>query len=585
MKKSYSIISTAAFCVIIMVCLSALAEDIDEPQQSTTGPEPPAEVLARDAARQLMPEAEPGGAVQVVISGVPDYLWRHGCGPTAVGMVVGYYDSRGYSDLITGDASTQTAAVNQSIASGGDLYNPNPPGSEEHYEDYATPEDYYPTILADDYIGKRSPHIDNCIADYMDTSKSTRDNYYGWSWSSDVAPSFTDYVNQQNSSYGPTVTEYRWSNGTLTWNVLKGEIDSNRPMVFLVDTDGDNSTDHFVTVVGYNDGTPLKYGCYDTWSPQGVRWETFRGMATGAPWGISRGWSFQLAINAPASIDYPTSSATGEYTVSWSAVGGATSYQLERSDDSGNTWSEIYSGASTSYLENVGDGSYRYRVKATIASGSSDWTTGTWDCVVGATGCVSEYSSSDVPKAISDSTTVNSTIVISQTGLITDINVKLNITHTYDSDLDVFLIAPDATRVELFTDVGAGGDNFSNTITDDEAATAITAGTAPFAGTYRPEGSLAALDGKNFSGTWTLEITDDAGGDTGTLNSWSLIIETSCNIADFNEDGDVDTDDLDTLCTSWLTGDTVTDIAPAEPDGIVNMMDFAVFAENWLEGI
>jgi subtilisin-like proprotein convertase family protein len=205
--------------------------------------------------------------------------------------------------------------------------------------------------------------------------------------------------------------------------------------------------------------------------------------------------------------------------------------------------------------------------------------------VVDTDSCADEYPSADVPKPISDYTTVNSTIAISQSGPIMDINVRLNIIHTYDADLDVFLIGPDATRVELFTDVGGGSNNFTDTVIDDEAATAITSGAAPFTGTYRPEGSLAVLDGKNFTGTWTLEIRDDAGGDTGALNSWSLIIETTCNIADFDEDGDVDTDDLGTLCASWLTDDAITDIAPVpDGDGIVDMMDFAVFAENWLEG-
>ena len=43
-------------------------------------------------------------------------------------------------------------------------------------------------------------------------------------------------------------------------------------------------------------------------------------------------------------------------------------------------------------------------------------------------------------------------------------------THTRDPDLDVFLIAPDGTRVELFTDVGTTkSQNFTNTVLDDAA--------------------------------------------------------------------------------------------------------------------
>src|SRR5262249_21768908 len=67
-------------------------------------------------------------------------------------------------------------------------------------------------------------------------------------------------------------------------------------------------------------------------------------------------------------------------------------------------------------------------------------------------------------------------------------------------------------------------DNFSNTTFDDEAATAITSGGAPFTGRFRPVGSLAAFDGQSVLGNWTLEVIDRAGGDVGTLNNWSLAI-------------------------------------------------------------
>lgn len=37
---------------------------------------------------------------------------------------------------------------------------------------------------------------------------------------------------------------------------------------------------------------------------------------------------------------------------------------------------------------------------------------------------------------------------------------------------------------------GSSGNNYTNTVFDDEAASLITAGTAPFSGSFRPEGSL-----------------------------------------------------------------------------------------------
>ncbi|HNQ90946.1 MAG TPA: Ig-like domain-containing protein [Verrucomicrobiota bacterium] len=133
--------------------------------------------------------------------------------------------------------------------------------------------------------------------------------------------------------------------------------------------------------------------------------------------------------------------------------------------------------------------------------------------------------SHSTPQAIPDRGTVLSTIVISDAYAIRDINVQLNITHTRDSDLQVFLRAPDGTVIELFRNVGGSGQNFTGTVLDDEAGTLISAGTAPFAGTYRPTGDLSQLEGKSVTGTWTLEIRDTAKKQTGTLNGWSITIE------------------------------------------------------------
>jgi hypothetical protein len=84
----------------------------------------------------------------------------------------------------------------------------------------------------------------------------------------------------------------------------------------------------------------------------------------------------------PPSITYPTSSSSWDYTVSWGSSTGATSYQLERSSNGGGSWTPIFSGSGLSFMDHVGNGSYRYRVKASNTGGSSGWRTGTYDCVV-----------------------------------------------------------------------------------------------------------------------------------------------------------------------------------------------------------
>jgi subtilisin-like proprotein convertase family protein len=138
-------------------------------------------------------------------------------------------------------------------------------------------------------------------------------------------------------------------------------------------------------------------------------------------------------------------------------------------------------------------------------------------------GDISEYFSTDTPRVIPDYDTDISELTVSDTGEIIDLNVMVHITHEYDGNLDIFLIAPDGTRVELFTDVGKNNPNFDNTILDDEAAQSITDGSAPFSGSYRPEGSLADFVGKDINGLWALEVTDDWRNEGGTLESWCLI--------------------------------------------------------------
>ena len=106
---------------------------------------------------------------------------------------------------------------------------------------------------------------------------------------------------------------------------------------------------------------------------------------------------------------------------------------------------------------------------------------------------------------------------------ITDLNVRFNMTHSFDADVDMFLITPWLDSLELTSDNGSSGDNFINTVFDDEGVNGlITAGTAPFTGSYIPEELLAGADGFNALGTWVLSITDDANSDSGYVVCWCL---------------------------------------------------------------
>ncbi|MHC4406333.1 MAG: C25 family cysteine peptidase, partial [Planctomycetota bacterium] len=132
--------------------------------------------------------------------------------------------------------------------------------------------------------------------------------------------------------------------------------------------------------------------------------------------------------------------------------------------------------------------------------------------------------SSDAAVPIEDNGTVTATLEVAGAATVGDLNVSLDVSHTYDGDLAAYLISPLGTRVELFSYVGGWGDNFTDTVFDDEADASIADAEAPFTGSFRPEGRLSMFDGQNPNGTWTLEITDAMSWDVGTLNHWSLEI-------------------------------------------------------------
>lgn len=120
---------------------------------------------------------------------------------------------------------------------------------------------------------------------------------------------------------------------------------------------------------------------------------------------------------------------------------------------------------------------------------------------------------------------------------VTLTNVKIIIEHTYDGDLDIRLYSPSNVSVELSTDNGGSANNYGNpndpactsvTNFSMSASTPITAGTAPFIGTYMPEGNFADFnDGTNPNGVWILEICDDAAVDIGSLEFVELVFAGS----------------------------------------------------------
>lgn len=132
----------------------------------------------------------------------------------------------------------------------------------------------------------------------------------------------------------------------------------------------------------------------------------------------------------------------------------------------------------------------------------------------------------NIPNLATTQTCFNATVtgvgvINATTGLA---SVCMNISHADVGDLEIVLRAPDGTVIPLTMQNGGSGNNFNTTCFSATATNPVKSGTAPFNGTYLPEGHLgAANNGQNANGVWSLCILDRRNNSgTGTVNSWSL---------------------------------------------------------------
>lgn len=113
---------------------------------------------------------------------------------------------------------------------------------------------------------------------------------------------------------------------------------------------------------------------------------------------------------------------------------------------------------------------------------------------------------------------------------ISDIDVRITLTHTKAFDLQIFLQSPAGTRICLVMynpyNEYFEGENYTQTVFDDEAEIPIEQGKPPFTGRFKPREPycLSAFDGQDCFGPWRLQIYDAFWADTGRLNSVELII-------------------------------------------------------------
>ncbi|AWI25348.1 zinc-dependent metalloprotease [Flavobacterium pallidum] len=151
-------------------------------------------------------------------------------------------------------------------------------------------------------------------------------------------------------------------------------------------------------------------------------------------------------------------------------------------------------------------------------SAVSKFTTGNFNC--------NSYVATNVPMVIGTggNITINSTMNISDNVSIRDLDLTVDITHSWISDLRVSLVSPGGTVLTLIANqcnVNPGVPNMN--VTFDDLGSFLVCGTNPaISGTIKPLNALSNFNNISAQGNWTLRILDNQSGDGGTLNSWSM---------------------------------------------------------------
>lgn len=237
---------------------------------------------------------------------------------------------------------------------------------------------------------------------------------------------------------------------------------------------------------------------------------------------VTSGTPSAPTLNVPA--DAATGVATAP-TLSWAGSNGAT-YQVQVATDAAftNVVATATGLTAASYTVTPALSSattYYWHVRSTNGCGTSAYST-TFSFTTGTLSCAT-ISGAGLPITIADNTTTTATLTFPGSGTITDVNILSIIgTHSYTSDLTFTLTSPAGTSVVVLDGQCGSNDDFNFGI-DDASTTAVI---CPLTGgnTFTSANPLAAFNGENPQGTWTLTISDNAAQDFGSLTAWSVNI-------------------------------------------------------------
>lgn len=264
---------------------------------------------------------------------------------------------------------------------------------------------------------------------------------------------------------------------------------------------------------------------------------------------INTGSAFEITSQNTASLSYPSGSTQ---TVTWNVSGTASApintskVNIKLSTDGGLTYNTTLlaltdndGSADITFPQGVTAAFCRIMIEADpnenifFAINKEDFALG---YTISKT-CNEYAGGSNLPLNLIDNNNSLQTSVINvnETNLISDINVGIDVTHPYIGDLQVSILSPEGTQIDLITQGLCSSENNLKITFDDDTIDDINCSSTNNNEIYKPVEALSSLNNENPFGNWTLGIADLASGDTGTLNAWTIeVCYTTITLDDNN---------------------------------------------------
>lgn len=246
--------------------------------------------------------------------------------------------------------------------------------------------------------------------------------------------------------------------------------------------------------------------------------------------------SVQSAAPATPTLTVPANNATNQPTsvnLTWNAAANAATYTVETATDAGftaNLTTNSVTGTTYNATGLATGTQYFWRVKAVNGCGESSYSS-VFNFTTATPACTTYNSTQNniaIPTSGATNHVITSTINVADDVSITDVNVTINVQHTWAGDVELKLTSPNGTEVILLPNSKCddGTDDIAVTY-DDQAAGALTCSTSAPAvgGTVQPENPLSPFNGESSNGNWVLTVTDGyPSADGGTFQNYSIEI-------------------------------------------------------------